>query len=56
MTKILIFNFLIFFEADIPKNKLCRKRKSIEPSISLGKENEKGRDVISYKAKINRCG
>jgi len=41
---------LPIFEGGMPKNKLHSKRKSIEPSISSGKENEKLRcDVIKRK-------
>jgi len=39
-TKILISDFLIFFEGHMPKNKLHTKRKSINPSISSGNESD----------------
>jgi len=40
-TKILTSDFFILFGGSMLKNKLRTKRKSIEPSISSEKENEK---------------
>jgi len=52
-SKIFLSDFLIFFEGRMHKNKLRTERKSIEPSISSGNENEKWRsDFIKNRPKL----